>query len=534
MKIVSFVFKYVSKCLPDIIRLAFCCVILYLASMLIPVITGKYIDGLMNADNPAAIWICVGVLAVIWTLQQVFSYISNMAMTKAGSRISFFIEEEVIEHVKRLPLFFFYENEGTYIGHRIVSDSGIVAQFVLSSVANLTMDILSLLVSLAAICYLSPYVFFIIIAASPLYALAYFKFRKPMYELSYEYREKENRFFSKVNRQFSHIKTVKQHVYYERLHDEMQKSYEKLYSAAIRNARFGYLFGNVEAFLQYIITIAVFVFSGYGILNGKMSIGDFTVINSYSLIAISALSGILGFGKNYRGALVSYDRINNLYGLKTEHNGSADPGRIESIQIEALSFKFDDRTLINKLNLTMTKGHIYGFVGENGSGKTTLTDLITGIIDGYAGKIKYNDLDLRDIDIYQLRRKRIAIVEQEPSLAINSIDEICAEFGEDTSSRKWLEQLGVSGLKDRLEELEPDAEFTTSVFSGGEKQKISLARAFAKDADVIILDEPSSAIDSNSFEQLVYIIKQLVQDKIIILITHEPRLIAICSDTVRL
>ena len=82
--------------------------------------------------------------------------------------------------------------------------------------------------------------------------------------------------------------------------------------------------------------------------------------------------------------------------------------------------------------------------------------------------------------------------------------------------------------------MDPDAEFAITVFSGGEKQKLALARALTKDADVLILDEPSSAIDSSSLEKLITIIKEQSQERIVILITHEPRLIDIYKETIRL
>ena len=534
MRIILFVLMYAKKCLPSIIRLAFSCIIIYIASIIVPYTTGKYIDSLTNVNDYRTIWFCVGILAIIWTIQLLFSYIKNMTFTKTSSRISYYIEADIIEHVKRLPLSFFIDNDGAYIGHRIISDSLTVTQFVLLSVVNLVTDILSFIVSSVAIIVISPYIFIIIVATLPLYVVVYLKFRKQIYELGYEFREHENRFFSNVSRQLSSIKPVKQHVYYNRLHDEMRTAYDKLYSATVKHARFGYLFRNVEAFLCYIISLTIFVFSGYGILNGTMSIGDFTMINSYTVMTISALSGILGFGRSYRNTLVSYNRIKDLYDLEVEHNGVLDPGIIESIQIDNLSFGFNERVLIKNVSFTMTKGHIYGILGLNGSGKTTLIDLITGIIDGYSGAIRYNGFDLRDIDIYKLRQEHISIVEQEPSLFFDSIEKIVSEFCNDTAKQQLLNRLGMCSFVTRLGCMDLKTEAEACSFSGGEKQKIALARALAKDADVIILDEPNSAIDSISLEQLVSILKEQAKNRITILITHDPRLIAICEDIIYL
>ena len=534
MKILFFVRTYATKCRHEVFRLVFCCVSLYITFILVPYITGNYIDCLTAADDATAIWRCVGTLAAVWTIQIVLSYLKNMAGTKASARVSYFIEEDVLEQVKRLPLSFFTKNDGTYIGHRIISDAATVTQFVLLSLVSFLTDVLSLIVSAAVTIMIDSHVFLIILAAAPLYASVYLIFKKPIYDLSYKCREHENRFFSKINRQLSHIKPVKQHVYYERLRDEMRSSYKELYSLTVKHARFGYLFGNADSFLRYIVTLSVFVFSGYGILKGKMTVGSFTMINSYTMMLISALSGILGLGKSYRTALVSYNRINELRTLPTEHNGTFDPGKIEQICIRDLSFSFDNRLLIDKLSCTLTKGNIYGVVGLNGSGKSTFIDLITGVIEEYTGEIFYNDENLRNVELYELRRHRIAIVEQEPSLIFDSIGDISAEFEKGTAAQRWLDKLGMGELINRYIDAGHRKAIDISLFSGGEKQRMILARALAKDADVMILDEPSSAIDGKTLEQLISIIKQQAPDKIILLITHEPSLIAICNTLIRL
>lgn len=115
---------------------------------------------------------------------------------------------------------------------------------------------------------------------------------------------------------------------------------------------------------------------------------------------------------------------------------------------------------------------------------------------------------------------------------VNSIRELVAEFGKNTLAREWLDRLGMRSFAEQVTSMDFDEESAMSSFSGGEKQKLALARAFAKKADVIILDEPSSALDHDTLEQLISIIQQLAREKIIIIITHEPQLAAICDEVI--
>lgn len=534
MKIISFVKKYARRCKKDVSKFLLTSFALWALSLLSPYVSGSYIDKLLTANKPTVIWASVAMLVCIWTMEILFTYAKNMSYTRASSKVSFYISKQLLEHIKKAPLKFFFENDCAYLSHRIMADSGTVTQFAILSSVNIIFIMLSAVSSFVFILLLCPLIAAIFCAVLPLYVLIYEKFKKPLYELNYQCRESENSFFARVNRQLSKIKPLKQNVWYDRLTLELDASYDTFYEISVRSARASHWFGNIDSIIRYLTNIGIFILSGYLILNKKMSIGQFMMVNSYSTLLISGLGTILTFGKYYRNALVSYDRIMELYSVKQEQNGNIVIEHIESIQTKNLSFSYDNRSLIKNKNTTMKRGYIYALIGANGSGKSTFVDLLTGLLDDYSGEILYNGVDIKNINLYQLRDKNIAIVEQEPQLLFEKLcDNLYGESSKADEAQIWLQRMGLKEFVESLpDKLEYNLAKNINNLSGGEKQRLMQVRAFIKNADVIVLDEPSSAMDKQSVQRLTEILLELKHSKIIIVVTHDSHLTEICDEKI--
>lgn len=246
----------------------------------------------------------------------------------------------------------------------------------------------------------------------------------------------------------------------------------------------------------------------------------------------------MNLGKSYQDALISYDRLEQILNEQKEMNGKIQINTIDSIELNNVSFSYDSyKNIINKFNYKFEKGKIYCIAGENGSGKSTLINLILGIFnDYYNGEIFYNSTEIKKLDMYYVRRKIIAICEQEPKLLNDSIlnnitygidiydyDEII-----DLANKLNLHvQKFSQGLDTNIYEAAKN-------ISGGEKLKISLIRTFLKKSDVIILDEPTSALDFNTIQKLGSFIQSIKKDKIIIIVTHNEEFLNIADDILHL
>lgn len=529
MKTSTFLKKYIVIYKWNIVIFVMLSLILWSFSMSTPYIVGQYIDSLVIMSDKNKLWQGIIFLVIIWTLQILFSYIKNIIAAKLHANISFYMNYDLIEHLKQLPIHYFADKNSAYLNQRVSSDSENATTFILDGMTGLFNTILTFFFSLSIIYFLNFKLLLIICFMFPIYIYIYFKFKQPLYDLNYKYLEEQNKFYSGINKQLSNIKLVKQHMWIELMGKELKSSFLELYKVKIKNAKLGYLFNNLDMLLRYFTNIIIFIYSGYHIIEGKMSIGQFTMINSYCTMVISSLSGFLQFGKGYRHFLGVYNRIMDIYQTKKEANGLICVSNISNITISNLNFNYKDRHIIKDFNVEMNQGNIYIIVGRNGSGKSTFIDILSGLIQDYSGKIQFNSINMREIDLYNLRKERIAIVEQEPILYFNTIRKnISHSDEENTAVDNWIQRLKlydfISSLPNQIDFIVSEK---TSNLSGGEKQRIAQARTFVKEADVLIFDEPNSALDKDSLEVLCSILQEIKYNKIIIVITHNKEIMDI-------
>lgn len=267
-----------------------------------------------------------------------------------------------------------------------------------------------------------------------------------------------------------------------------------------------------------------------------MTIGDFTIITAYFNMLLTCTSYFLNLGKEYQQAMVSYSRIREILNTPKEINGSLRINSIESIHLRNIKFSYEGKQIITNFNYTFKKGKIYCILGENGCGKSTLLDLMIGLNYNYSGMIYYNNHNIKDIDMYYVRKKVIGITEQEPSLMNTTIDENIRYGTEDISKHdinEWCKRFELEKFIKKLpNQLESYIVENSNNISGGEKQKLSLIRTLIKNTDVIIFDEPTSALDKRGVEIFKDIITDIKYNKIIIFITHNMELLDIADEKI--
>lgn len=290
------------------------------------------------------------------------------------------------------------------------------------------------------------------------------------------------------------------------------------------------LIGPINEFVATLILVAIVYYFSSRIAAGKSSFG---VLMAYLTTIMQANEPIKKFQEaivRIQESRVCADRIEKMLNEDSEVPESGKnlsfPKDWNMIEYKNIQFAYDETPLIQNFNLQIKKGQTVAFVGESGSSKTTLANLLARFYDAQAGEITIGGVNTKDISLHDLR-KNIGLVSQEVFLFSDTIEtNIIA--GTETGGHHVHEKVVASARAAHalnFIEKNPD-KFSTLVgergsnFSGGEKQRLAIARALYKDAPILILDEATSALDSVSEEQVQRGLDELMQGRTTLVIAH--------------
>lgn len=538
MKIFKFVKEYIFKYKIQLFIFLIFSIISWIISIGLPYITGNYIDSLMNFQNRQTIIdftikiLLMGIINIISSFVVSYSYVK--VQTKSAIELNF----KALEHISKMPILYFKNLDSAYLNQRINSDSNTLISFVLSNFLDILIRALTLIIVFYISFKINRKLTMILIPLIPLYLAIYFIFKKPLFKSGYELKEKQNKFFSKMNEQLYNINLIKLNSTFEESQKQLRTSFSTMFESLLKYTRISYIFSSSDSMTMIISQIIIFFFGGMEIINENLTIGQFTIIISYFSMIMGCISYYLNLGKSYQDALVSYNRLEEILNETKEINGDKRINSIDTIVLKEVYFSYDDtNNIINNFNYTFKKGNIYGIIGQNGIGKSTFINLILGLFNNYyKGNIYYNSIELKNLDMYHIRKRIIGISEQEPALINDTIGKNVT-YGIDIYNYDDIEEvlkslnLDINKFQDGLNTNIYEA---ANNISGGEKLKISLARTFLKNPDMIILDEPTSALDVNSIEKLEFILKEIKKDKIIIIVTHNRDILDILDEIIDL
>lgn len=525
-------------------------------NILSPYIIGGFIDYLTTgADVRGILHFCTifGGLSLMKILK---GYMTAIMFAKMQANMSYSLNMDAIRHIQGLSLSYIYGEDSGYLGQRLANDSRSLILFCITVLQNIVINVILLVVPLVILLTMNWFISVLLIGFLAVYTAIYFVFKKPLYKVGFTFIEAQAKVFSRTLEQLKYLKLIKINSIQKEMNSRADDSFVNFRDAAIRSQKVNYLYSGLDGFVSTIAQIALFVVGGLQILEGNFTIGMFTIFTSYFNMMLKASRYFFGLGATYQDTLAAYDRIKEIFEQKLENCGSkviSDIGKIELLNVSFsypvddsekasscnsnshLSMKFNTHNkIITNFNAEFTKGKIYAIVGANGSGKSTLISLIMGLyIDEYSGKITYDDIDIRHIDMVAARKGLLGLSEQEPTLINDSIrynlkfTEEDDENGENNINNKEIRR-----LEEYINILNMDKFISTRTLdfrinekntntSGGEKQKISILKVLYRNSAVMIFDEPTSALDAKATQKFLAHLQQIKKDKIIIIITHD-------------
>ena len=330
---------------------------------------------------------------------------------------------------------------------------------------------------------------------------------------------------------FSGIRVVKSYVKEKAQKTKFQKAVNERRDAEISAIKVSTVVDSLYMYIWQVGVIIVLVAGGYMVINANLSLGKLVAFIFYVVYLVFPMFDIGQFLVKSRQSAVSIDRLVELERVPlmvSDHSSIAGDGPTRgSLSFENVNFSFpgSDRKIVDGVSFTIEAGQTVALVGKVGSGKTWLVNMIPRLVDPTGGSIKLDGRDLRRFNLEDLR-KSIGYVPQEPALFSDTVrDNIL--FGRENISNAVLEwAVEVSQLKDEIAAFPKGIDTPIGTrgmaISGGQKQRLALARALVGKPKILILDDCTSALDSRTEAALWYRLQEVMPDMTAILITHRP------------
>ena len=507
-----------------------------LLQLLVPYVSGSYIDSLVGKQP--MILAFVGAMAFLNVFSVLMEYGMTYLMTKLNNTFLYKVCNKMFQHVYGASLSFFQSHDAAFLTDQITGDAATIAEFVLNSIPDIAYNMLLLIVSALFVLRADLILGLLVMLTIPIYLYIYWKLEKKMYENEHEYKEAGNNYTSKGMEQIRCTRFVKENAVSKEMEDRFEHSFHRMLKSAVGQVKTQYLFSNLNRLIMVLCYLLILGIGGYNVVAGKISIGYFTIINSYVNMILSAASDIIDFSGSYPKVKVASDRMNALLAecqtetLCSERVRNLEENEIKTVKLEDVSFSFGKKLLFHQLSATFEIGKIYGIVGENGTGKSTLLDVILGLYPKeYEGEILYNGTNIKELCSPEILKYNVAFLGQQPE-RINISPKEYLHFGLDKYNPDIEQELIQHFLLDQDFDIEQEENIVHC--SGGEMQKLALVRTFQKNCTLTILDEPTNGLDMETVQRFVQLLIRKKEHRIFIIVSHDKRILDICDEKIEL
>lgn len=516
-------------------HLLFLAIILAIASNLFaligPSLSGRAIDAIEPGKGMVVfekVFYYAGWMVLFYGVSSILSYILTKIMIHLSQKIIKKMREDVFNHIVDLPVSFFDHHQAGDIVSRISYDIDVVNTTLSNDLVQISASVITVVGSFIMMTIISPELVIVMLVTIPM-AIIYTRYRAKVIRPLFRNRSKKigelNGF---VEEMVSGQKTIKAYAAEGEVINRFDKINRETVDAYYNAEYYGSMTGPTVNFINNLSLALITVYGAILYLKGSLSLGDISSFVQYSRKFSGPINETANIISELQSAAAAAERVFKILDEKPEPLDRKNADELTEVEgdvfIEDVTFGYlKDKVIINNLELKSKPGSLTAIVGETGAGKTTIINLLMRFYDVWEGNIYVDAKETRDITRKSLR-KAFAMVLQDTWLFSGTIFDNIAYGKENATMEEVVEVAKVAGIHSFIKRL-PDG-YNTIVnedginISKGQKQLLTIARAMLLDANMLILDEATSNVDTRTEIKIQKAMRRLMEDKTCFVIAH--------------
>ncbi|MCD8819257.1 MULTISPECIES: ABC transporter ATP-binding protein [Mammaliicoccus] len=495
-----------------------------LSGLLVPLFTGKLVDT-FNAESLdlRMVWLFIGVFLV----NAVLSGIGTYLLSKIGEKTIYSIREKLWKHLINLKMSFFDKNESGQLMSRITDDTNVINLFISEKAPSVLPSLLTLIGSIVMLFILDWQMTLMTFLILPIFIGIMVPLGRKMGKISKDTQTEISRFSGILGRVLTEMKLVKVTASEEKELEKTKGTLLGIYDLGLKEAKIRAIISPLSGVIMTLTVAVILGFGGIRVSSGAITAGTLVAMIFYVVQLSAPILNFSMFLTDYKKAVGASERIYEIYQEEAEKRGDDHNQPItnhQDITFENVSFGYEDNPVIKDLSLSIRSGEVTAFVGPSGSGKSTLFSLIERLYPIDHGQILYGNQPIDDISLKYWRQK-IGYVMQSNAMMSGTIrDNLTYGVYSEVDEEKLVHYTKMARCYDFIMAF-PQG-FDTEIgergtkLSGGQRQRIDIARSFIKNPDILLLDEATANLDSESEFYIQQALNELMKDRTTIVIAH--------------
>ena len=512
-----------------------CTVIAALAETEAILLFGDLTDHALQKGSLSAFWSPAGKWLGIAVVGAIVAYAGNSLAAWTTERFVMRLREHVFDHVQQLPPHFFQRHRQGDLLSRLTGDVEAIETLVVSGLVGAASALFSALFYAAAAFWLRWDLAAATFVLAPLFWLAARRFSGSIKDVSRQGRVADGAITSVVEESLGNIVLTQA---YDRRDAERRRLHEEAsawFRASVRATRLNEAYEQLVQVIETICVLAVIGIGAWEISTGRMTLGQLLAFSAFLGYLYPPVRGLAQLGLTVTAATAGAERLIEILDVRPSvadpRRGTAtDTGRPDgAIEVRAVGFRYPgaDRTALEGLSFTVSPGELVIITGPSGAGKSTVSKMLLRFYDPDSGEVLLDGVPIRDFPLARLR-EYITLLPQE-TLVLHDTVRANIACGRPGASDQAIEDAArAADAHDFIVRL-PDG-YDTKVdpnsarLSGGQLQRLAIARAILRDAPVLVLDEPTTGLDAMAARRVVKPLRRLMAGRTTIMITHDLNL----------